>query len=182
MLLEIVLMARLTPFAGGSVAAAGVVVAVMLMAAGAGARVSERIPATRPNLVRITTAAALGAALLGLVTGWLPVGWEATLPWRVSACALLIAPVAFILGMAFPVGLRHLAVQAPAQIPWAWAINSCVSVIAPSAAVLISVGAGYPWVFASAAALYAAAAAFSRQATPKSPSTSARDGIQSAAQ
>ncbi|MGH8021779.1 MAG: spermidine synthase-like protein [Opitutaceae bacterium] len=158
MLIEIVVMLRLTPFAGGAVPAAAVVLATLLFVAGVGSHISQRFPARRGALMAVTTAVAGGILALGLVTATLPFAWEASLPWRAGASALLIAPVAFVMGMAFPTGLRLLAADAPAQLPWAWAVNSCLSVVTPSIAMLLAVSAGYSFIFWLAALIYLAAA------------------------
>ncbi|HEX9783759.1 MAG TPA: hypothetical protein VGA56_13630 [Opitutaceae bacterium] len=154
MLLEIGLMMRLALFAGGPVPAAAVVLATMLFAAGAGSRVSQRFAPNPRALVRITMGAAFAAVLLGWLTGRLPVGWDGAWLARAAVCALLISPAAFLLGQAFPTGLRFLAAQAPLQVPWAWAINGCVSVVTPSVATLLAVLGGHASVFWAAAGAY----------------------------
>lgn len=158
MLVEIVAMLRLTPFVGGAVPAAAVVLTTLLFAAGVGSHVSQRFSPERRNIIRITLAIMVGVSVLGLVATRLPFAWGAGLVVCGAVAALMIAPVGFIMGMAFPTGLRFLAARAPAQLPWAWAINSCLSVVTPSVAMLVALGAGYPAVFALAAGAYLIAA------------------------
>jgi hypothetical protein len=169
MLLEIVLMLRLTPFAGGAIPAAAIVLATLLTGAGLGSRWSQRWDASRATLVRIAAGAAAGAALLGFATGALPIGLDAAWPVRMTLCAVLIAPPALLLGMAFPTGLRHLARHAPAQVPWGWAVNNCVSVVTPSLATLLAVNSGHGAVFFFAAGAYAVAAAVTWTLAPGRP-------------
>jgi hypothetical protein len=59
--------------------------------------------------------------------------------------------------MPFPLGLFRLASQAPADIPWAWGINGCASVLSALLAALLAVHLGFSAVLILAAALYAAA-------------------------
>jgi hypothetical protein len=76
---------------------------------------------------------------------------------RVAATLALIAPLAFLMGMPFPIGLSRLADEAPAFIPWAWGINGCASVLSALLAALLAVHLGFSVVLLLAAALYATA-------------------------
>jgi len=81
----------------------------------------------------------------------------ATLPdvMRILISVFLIAPLAFCMGMPFPLGLARLADYAPELIPWAWAINGCASVISAVLAALLAIHLGFTTVIAVALALYA---------------------------
>ena len=81
----------------------------------------------------------------------------ATLPdvVRILISVFLIAPLAFCMGMPFPLGLARLADYAPDLIPWAWAINGCASVISAVLATLLAIHLGFATVIAVALALYA---------------------------
>jgi len=76
---------------------------------------------------------------------------------RILICAVLIAPLAFCMGMPFPLGLARLAEYAPDLIPWAWAINGCASVISAVLATLLAIHLGFATVIAMALVLYALA-------------------------
>jgi spermidine synthase len=76
---------------------------------------------------------------------------------RIVICAALIAPLAFCMGMPFPLGLARLADYAPDLIPWAWAINGCASVISAVLAALLAIHLGFATVIAVALVLYALA-------------------------
>ncbi|MGB5440521.1 MAG: SAM-dependent methyltransferase [Gammaproteobacteria bacterium] len=76
---------------------------------------------------------------------------------RILICVALIAPLAFCMGMPFPLGLGRLADYAPGLIPWAWAINGCASVISAVLATLLAIHFGFSTVIAMALALYALA-------------------------
>jgi hypothetical protein len=78
---------------------------------------------------------------------------------RVALTLALIAPLAFLMGMPFPLGLSRLAGEAPAFIPWAWGINGCASVLSALLAALLAVHLGYSVVLLMAAALYGVAVA-----------------------
>ena len=74
---------------------------------------------------------------------------------RILMSVFLIAPLAFCMGMPFPLGLARLADYAPELIPWAWAINGCASVISAVLAALLAIHLGFATVIAVALALYA---------------------------
>jgi len=74
---------------------------------------------------------------------------------RILISVALIAPLAFCMGMPFPLGLGRLADYAPGLIPWAWAINGCASVISAVLATLLAIHFGFSTVIAAALALYA---------------------------
>jgi hypothetical protein len=74
---------------------------------------------------------------------------------RVLISVALIAPLAFCMGMPFPLGLARLGEDAPALLPWAWAINGCASVISAVLATLLAIHLGFDTVIAVALVLYA---------------------------
>ncbi|MGB5441952.1 MAG: SAM-dependent methyltransferase, partial [Gammaproteobacteria bacterium] len=76
---------------------------------------------------------------------------------RILISVVLIAPLAFCMGMPFPLGLGRLADYAPDLIPWAWAINGCASVISAVLAALLAIHFGFSTVIAMALVLYALA-------------------------
>ena len=77
---------------------------------------------------------------------------------RIAVAIALIAPLAFWMGMPFPLALALLADRAPGFIPWAWGINGFGSVISAALATLLAIELGFDAVLLLALALYAAAA------------------------
>jgi len=77
-------------------------------------------------------------------------------PWVRAGLALVtIAPVAFAMGLPFPLGLSRLARESPAFVPWAWGLNGCASVVAAIAALLVALHAGLVATLAIALVVYA---------------------------
>ena len=66
----------------------------------------------------------------------------------------LIAPLAFFMGMPFPLALARLRADTPQLVPWAWAINGCASVLSAILATLLAMTFGTRVVVFVAAALY----------------------------
>ena len=73
----------------------------------------------------------------------------------------LIAPLAFFMGMPFPLALSRVATRTPALVPWAWGINGCASVLSAILAILLAMAAGFRAVMLIALALYGLASATS---------------------
>lgn len=67
---------------------------------------------------------------------------------------LLVAPLAFCMGIPFPAGLSHISKVNTAVVPWAWGINGCVSVISTALATLVGTEIGFMSVMLLAAAAY----------------------------
>ena len=77
---------------------------------------------------------------------------------RIVICAGLVAPLAFFMGMPFPMGLARVDASAAQLIPWAWGINGCASVTAAVLATLLAIHVGFTAVVVMALVLYAVAA------------------------
>ncbi len=160
--IEIAFVERFALFLGHPVLAAAVCLAAFLVFAGLGSRASYRIG--RPGRV----AAAVAILSLAYLVGLLPL-FEVLAPLplvvRGLASVALIAPLAFCMGMPFPLGLAALSANAPKWVPWAWAVNGCASVIAAALAGLMALEFGFAAVIAVAAIFYLMAAAAAPPAT-----------------
>ena len=77
---------------------------------------------------------------------------------KILLSVALIAPLAFFMGMPFPLGLRRVAASAPGFLPWAWGINGFASVLSAVLATLLAIHFGFAVVIAIAILLYAGAA------------------------
>jgi len=62
---------------------------------------------------------------------------------KCALAALIIAPLAFALGVPFPLGLYQFRGARANFLPWAWSLNGAFSVIATPLANLLAVAAGY---------------------------------------
>ena len=155
MMLEIVFIQCLILFLGHPLTAAATVLGALLFSSGLGSLFSEKVP-PRPSVIR--SIAGL-ATLLIIVYGVLLVRSGQLVSYlgpelRILTAAIAIAPLGFILGMLFPLGLRNLHKKAPGHIPWAWGINGCFSVIGPPLSTVVAVQFGFQAVFILAASAY----------------------------
>ena len=64
-------------------------------------------------------------------------------PLRVTFSLALIAPLAFFMGMPFPLGIARVAKADPDLVPWAWGLNGCASVVSAAAATLLTMHLGF---------------------------------------
>ena len=158
-----------------------VVLAGFLVFAGLGSAASGRVAARLGHGPGFAVQAAVAViAAIALIYVWLlplAFGRYIGLPdgARVVISLALIAPLAFFMGMPFPLGLGRLARQAPEFIPWAWGINGFASVISAALATLLAIEFGFTAVLLAALVLYlAAAATFGRQPGERSPAQTVR--------
>ncbi len=73
---------------------------------------------------------------------------------KIAASIVLIAPLAFAMGIPFAMGLSELGSHSETLIPWAWAVNGCASVISAVAATLFAIHFGFTAVMAMALLFY----------------------------
>jgi len=155
MFVEIAFLQKLVLLVHHPTVALALVLATFLLGAGAGSTWSSHVPAGRSRAVLAGAVAAI--VLLGAVYGQAFDALNAALAgWTTAARALLgasmLAPLAFCMGLPFPLALRGL--DEP-LVPWAWGINGCASVVSAALATLLAVDLGFGVVLALALALYA---------------------------
>ena len=105
----------------------------------------------------------MGIAVLSLLyVIWLPglFNWLVQMPieFKIPVSALLIAPLAFLMGMPFPLGLGVVSNRLPSWIPWAWGVNGCASVVSAMLATLLAIHLGFVFVVLMAVLAYLLAA------------------------
>ncbi len=77
---------------------------------------------------------------------------------KIPISIALIAPLAFCMGMPFPLGLSRVATAMPDFIPWAWGVNGCASVLSAILATILAIHFGFTLVIGMALLLYVLAA------------------------
>jgi spermidine synthase len=172
--IEIAFIQKFTLFLSHPLYAVAVVLTGFLLFAGIGSGVSSWLEAQidkwhqeNPNrwrhlsAIQLSVAGIIAVSLAYLLV--LPAIFEALLSLddigKIAVSLALIAPLAFFMGMPFPLGLSRVRSSAPALIPWAWGVNGCASVISAMLATLLAMSFGFSAVILTAAVLYAGAAA-----------------------
>ena len=164
-------------FLGRPVYAIAVVLCAFLVFAGLGSGIAPSLAArldasftidsrSRRTLLR-TRQPALSLAVLGIAAVSLvhllalpPLfHWLMWLPdaAKVAVALILIAPLAFWMGMPFPLALARVATGSPGLVPWAWGINGCASVLSAVLAVMVAMSLGFTTLVLIAIGLYAVA-------------------------
>ena len=78
---------------------------------------------------------------------------------RIVISAVLIAPLAFFMGIPFPLGLARVEASDARLVPCAWAVNGCASVTGAVLATLLAIHVGFTVVVVVALMLYGVATA-----------------------
>ncbi|MGC9347066.1 MAG: hypothetical protein ACP5JG_02915 [Anaerolineae bacterium] len=151
---EIPLIQRIILFLGHPAYAFTAVLFALLLFSGIGSAISSRVS------LRWALAALVGLILIYMVA--LPAVFDALLglPWiaRLLSTALLLAPGGLLMGIPFPQGLQWFSQRMPGQVPWAWATNGAMSVVASVLSALLALSLGFFWVLLIGALCYAGAA------------------------
>lgn len=162
--LETVLIHQLVLFVGHPTYAITLVVLAMLLGSGLGSVVlaghgaGEGIDAAR-RLRKVLA----GVLVLGLVCGVVAppalaaAALGAPLAVRAALTFAVLFPLGFVMGAPFPLSLRAVGAGAAPAIPWAWAINGWMSVMASLMTVVIARLYGYTFAYGVALATYAIA-------------------------
>ena len=176
--IEISFMQRFVLLLGHPLYAVVVILTGFLLFAGLGSGWSAKLRRRMPErAVSWAVAGIVGLALLYLA--FLPAVFEVLRPLpevaKVAVSLALIAPLAFAMGMPFPLALHRLGEASPGLVPWAWGINGCASVVSAVLAALIAIDWGFDAVILAACGLYAVAAIVYGVRLGKAPPIVSRD-------
>jgi hypothetical protein len=138
--------------------AVSIVLASFLLFAGLGSAFANRFAHSGRSRIAIT-GSIFGIVALGLAyVTWLEplfdnlMGISTLL--KILLAAGLIAPLAFCMGIPFPLGLTRLGQSAPYLVPWVWGVNGCASVISAVLATLLAIQFGFSVVILLALGIY----------------------------
>jgi hypothetical protein len=143
-MIQVALIQKFVLLLGHPAYALTVIVFSMLVASGAGSYWSRRIVlGDDARLMR--TLAAIAILVAALAFGASPLvsaaaAWPLSL--KMAVTALAIAPVAFMMGIPFPSGLRRLDALHPPSVRWAWSLNAAASVLGSAGAIILAIYAG----------------------------------------
>jgi hypothetical protein len=73
---------------------------------------------------------------------------------RILLTVLIMAPIGLLLGVPFAYGIQLLNRFNPSIIPWAWAVNGCLTVIGSILTVILSMNFGFNAVLVIAVLIY----------------------------
>jgi hypothetical protein len=149
---QIPFLQRFSVYLGHPTYSLAIILFSMILAAGIGSFVSDRLRADSPAARRIPVAIAI--LTVGVIFLLQPVA-QATVTYglllRSLVVVLFVAPVAFLLGFCFPIGMRLMGQSSSQVTAWMWGINGATGVLGSIVAVAMSM-----WVGTAASLLVAA--------------------------
>ena len=153
--IEIAFMQKLGLFLGHPNYAISVVLSGLLLATGIGSLYSKRIIEKFHNIRNVTSI--LAVLMIAVCQCILPglkswIGLDIFLKWALAY--VLLFPVGLLLGVYMPEALEQLKKTFPKYVPWGWGINGIFSVIAPIAAMAVSVTFGINFLLLSSVPFY----------------------------
>jgi len=160
-MVEIALLQRFLLFLGEPIYTFAVVLAGLLIFTGVGSSAAGRwggepervLRGALPSLLVVL----LATAVITPVVFRLFLG--AVLPLRIVIAVLMVAPLGFMLGMPFPLGLRLAMKCSSALGSWAWGVNGFFTVIGTVLALMLGMMIGFRMVLLLACASYLGALA-----------------------
>lgn len=154
--IEIALIQKLMVFLGGPTYSLSITLFSILLFSGFGSYFTKRLD-SRPQKIFLVLPFLLLILAFGVnhiltlvIPHWLNFG----LPVRSLLAVLVLAPLAFVMGMPFPSGIRLLSRYEPGLVPWAWAINSFMTVFGSLFCIFLSMLLGFQTVFVIAGLIY----------------------------
>jgi hypothetical protein len=163
MLVEISQVQRLAIFLGHPVYSLSVVLFSLLLSSGAGSvstgRMSGGPEGARSAIVRLALLVVVLVAFGAMTPAAVRYFEAASTTVRILVSVIILFPLGFFMGMAFPIGMRRALRELPSLAPWLWGVNGAASVCASVAAVVIAIGAGISAAFWAGVACYGAALA-----------------------
>jgi hypothetical protein len=149
MLIEVALISKFILFLGHPIYALTAVLCTILISAGVGSNWSgKHVGTDRASLRRVIGVAVVAIMALAFLVDFAFPRFLVGAPFLVCVALTIavLAPVAFMMGMPFPLGLRLLdrsGSQWAELIPWVWGINGATSVLGSILAITIAINFGF---------------------------------------
>jgi hypothetical protein len=165
MFVQIPLMQRFSVYLGHPTYAIAIILFSMILFAGIGSSLSDRIPVERSPVWLAIVPLAIAGTLIVATVSIQPI-IDRTIRYDLVVRGLIVvattAPLALLLGCCFPIGLRLTGRISPEATAWMWGVNGASGVLASVAAVAVSMWAGIDVGLFLAAVLYVALIASAR--------------------
>jgi hypothetical protein len=133
--------------------AVAAVLASILISSGIGSLVSYRVPSLRtPSITMIISILVMVySLLLPFLSGIIS---PHPMVFKLLLVFFILLPLGLLMGIPFPAGLKILGESYEPLIPWAWAINGCLSVLTPLLAIMLAMVVGFRSVLWAGAGAY----------------------------
>lgn len=122
--------------------AVATVLTSILISSGIGSLLSYRISVLRSPFITVVLSFLIVAysILLPTISDFLS---PHAIPVKIISIFFILMPVGILMGIPFPTGLKILGKKNGSLIPWAWAINGCLSVLAPILTIMLAMVVGF---------------------------------------
>jgi hypothetical protein len=143
MFVQIPFLQRFSVYLGHPTYAFSIVLFFMILCAGLGSLASDRLDPGRARTRAIPIVVGAGALVeAALIQPLLSATVGSALLARTAVVALFIAPLAFLMGACFPVGMRVLGRHSDRVTAWMWGVNGACGVMGSILAVMTSMWIG----------------------------------------
>lgn len=160
-IVEVAMIQKFILFLGHPVYALAVILFSLLTFSALGSYLSGRLNQTnlRATLVKLLFALVIVVFLYILLLPPIFYGLVSLpLAARIIIAVVTMAPLALVMGMPMPIGIKLLSRHAPQIIPWAWGVNGATSVMGSVAALVIAILTGFNEALVIGSAIYLLAA------------------------
>ncbi|MDX2267949.1 MAG: hypothetical protein NW208_07575 [Bryobacter sp.] len=174
-MIQVALIQKFVLLLGHPTYALTVIIFTMLLASGLGSNYSKPLLEANPErlrlvLILIVILVPVLGYFAGLVTD---VGAAWPLPLKMAATVVVVAPLAFLMGMPFPTGLATLEGWESSAVRWAWSMNAASSVFGSAFAIFLAIYAGLYQTLVAGGLLYLLAAWLYRTTAERALATKA---------
>jgi hypothetical protein len=156
-IVEVAMIQKFILFLGHPVYALAVVLFSLLTFSAAGSYLTGRFNQDRLTSTLVRLLIALVALVVIYILALPPIFYglvHLPLVARIAIAVVLMAPLAMVMGMPMPTGIKMLSRNAPELIPWAWGVNGATSVMGSVAALVIAILTGFNQALVAGSALY----------------------------
>lgn len=153
---EIALLQKYAVFVGGPVYAMAVTLFAILVFSGIGSLLARRIALLHPRSLTVALVALVGA-IVGeavFVSEGVPKLMFLSHGLRCVVTVAALAPLAMLMGMPFPMGLRVAQRLGQTIVPWAWGVNAVTTTLGSLLCVMVSMEWGFRTSLLGAAMMY----------------------------
>lgn len=150
MLIEISQLQRFTIFLGHPTYSLSVVLFTLLLSSGFGSYTTQNIKESNLKIRAVNRfiSLILIVGLIGVITPFITEIFQASISsHRIIISALLLFPMGFFMGMAFPLGMKLASKNNPLITPWLWGINGATTVYASVLAAILALIVGISTTF-----------------------------------
>lgn len=171
-IIEICLIQKFTLFLGQPVYTMLTVISTMLIFSGIGSMLSEKVISMVKNVNVVYIIIAGLTLIIGLVNPYLFEAMSrADILWRVVVSVVILAPLAFFMGIPFPYGMSRIDNNSKYLVAYGWGVNGFFSVLGSVLVIMLSMSFGFILVFIISSLIYIGAMLVARTLKPSEITT-----------